>query len=197
MAGDEDDGTRLRIDSVTAPGAPGRIGMCACPGLRHAAATTRGSIASDLEAMRAWGASGLVSLVETEEFWALDIQELPRVAEAAGLWWLHLPMVDMGVPDEYFEAHWTREGPRLAERLRAGESFVLHCWAGLGRTGTIAARLLVEMGLDPEEAIERVRRARTGTIQTLLGKIRRILDGTYIQLDEADEEDTVITGLSG
>lgn len=39
---------------------------------------------------------------------------------------------------------------------------MLHCRGGLGRTETIAARLLVEFGMDPHEAIRRVRAAWTG-----------------------------------
>ena len=38
---------------------------------------------------------------------------------------------------------------------------------GIGRTGTIAARLLVEFGVAPEEAIQMIRRARPGTIETM------------------------------
>ena len=36
----------------------------------------------------------------------------------------------------------------------------------MGRTGTVAARLLVELGEEPDAAIQRVRAARRGTIQT-------------------------------
>ncbi|NYT26421.1 ADP-ribosylglycohydrolase family protein, partial [Alcaligenaceae bacterium] len=43
---------------------------------------------------------------------------------------------------------------------------LLHCRAGLGRAGTLAAHLLVELGTPPAEAVELVRRARTGAIQT-------------------------------
>jgi ADP-ribosyl-[dinitrogen reductase] hydrolase len=45
---------------------------------------------------------------------------------------------------------------------------VIHCLGGLGRTGTIAGRLLVELGSDPETAILQVRRARPGTIQSIM-----------------------------
>ncbi|MDP7292161.1 MAG: hypothetical protein QF497_08015, partial [Verrucomicrobiota bacterium] len=47
-----------------------------------------------------------------------------------------------------------------------GESIVLHCKGGLGRTGTIAARLLVELGMTPGNAILAVREARPGAIET-------------------------------
>jgi ADP-ribosyl-[dinitrogen reductase] hydrolase len=50
--------------------------------------------------------------------------------------------------------------------LTEGELIVVHCLAGLGRTGTLAARVLVEAGAPPERAVESVRRARPGTIQT-------------------------------
>ena len=43
---------------------------------------------------------------------------------------------------------------------------VVHCLAGLGRSGTVAARLLIELGHDPDEAIRRVRLARPGAIQS-------------------------------
>ena len=43
---------------------------------------------------------------------------------------------------------------------------VLHCYAGLGRTGLVAARILIEFGELPVRAIALVRAARRGTIQT-------------------------------
>ena len=41
-----------------------------------------------------------------------------------------------------------------------------HCRGGIGRTGTIAAKLLVEFGYEPAAAITLVRRTRPGTIET-------------------------------
>lgn len=42
---------------------------------------------------------------------------------------------------------------------------MIHCLGGLGRSGTIAARLLVELGVVPDEAINIVRKARPGAIE--------------------------------
>ena len=55
----------------------------------------------------------------------------------------------------------------MRQILSEGGRVVLHCRGGIGRTGTIAARLLVEFGVAPEEAIRMVRRARPGTIETM------------------------------
>jgi ADP-ribosyl-[dinitrogen reductase] hydrolase len=54
----------------------------------------------------------------------------------------------------------------LQAQLCAGETIGLHCGAGLGRTGTVAALILIERGFTPSEAIAAVRRARPGAIET-------------------------------
>ncbi|MCX7144513.1 MAG: hypothetical protein NT123_26490, partial [Proteobacteria bacterium] len=43
---------------------------------------------------------------------------------------------------------------------------LLHCKGGLGRTGTVAAKLLIEFGYSADEAIDIVRNARADTIDT-------------------------------
>jgi ADP-ribosyl-[dinitrogen reductase] hydrolase len=53
----------------------------------------------------------------------------------------------------------------LHARLAAGERVVVHCKGGLGRTGTITARLLVESGVAADSAISLVRTARPGAIE--------------------------------
>jgi protein-tyrosine phosphatase len=44
--------------------------------------------------------------------------------------------------------------------------FPLKLCGGLGRTGTVAGRLLVEFGDEPETAIKKIRAARQGSIET-------------------------------
>ena len=55
---------------------------------------------------------------------------------------------------------------KYARCLRSGGDVLVHCKGGLGRAGMIAARLLVELGMAPEQAIREVRRARKGAIET-------------------------------
>jgi protein-tyrosine phosphatase len=74
----------------------------------------------------------------------------------------------MAVFPTRFEHAWNRAGEDLRRRLVAGEGIVVHCRGGLGRTGIVAARLLVEFGEAPESALFRVRRARTGTVENRL-----------------------------
>lgn len=100
------------------------------------------------------------------EFELLFVSELPKKTRAFGIRWFHLPIVDVWVSDRVFNEEREVVGEELRQILREDGRIVLHCRGGLGRTGTIAARLLVEFGMDPREAIRRVRAARSGAIQT-------------------------------
>jgi ADP-ribosyl-[dinitrogen reductase] hydrolase len=70
------------------------------------------------------------------------------------------------IPDAEFEKVWARRGPELRAILRSGFNVLVHCKGGLGRAGMIAARLLVELGSSPADAVKAVRKVRPGAIET-------------------------------
>jgi len=71
--------------------------------------------------------------------------------------WQHLPMRDFGLgadPQAF------RQGvEQIAHSLVLGEQVLLHCAAGIGRTGTVAACVLKSLGLPRETALSTVRAA--------------------------------------
>ncbi|MBC5782071.1 tyrosine-protein phosphatase [Ramlibacter sp. USB13] len=71
--------------------------------------------------------------------------------------WLHVPMRNFGLPED--PAGFRRDIATLSHDLRGGDIVLLHCAAGLGRTGTAAACLLKALGLPAEDALQRVRDA--------------------------------------
>lgn len=152
---------------ATEPGF-GRMGITFCPGKYDPNAMTGAwarDLAIDLAAIRQWGATALVTLIEDWELKKLRVERLGIEAQQIGLKWFHLPIVDGDVPNADFEREWQTTGPRLLDLLAADQDVVVHCKGGQGRAGTIAARLLVEMGIPAREAILRVRKARAGAIE--------------------------------
>jgi ADP-ribosyl-[dinitrogen reductase] hydrolase len=121
----------------------------------------------DLDAVRDWGAAAVVTLVEPKELVVLRVEHLGEEVLRRRMLWFHLPIIDVSTPDEGFERQWEVAGNELRMLLRSGRDVLVHCRGGLGRAGTIAARLLIELGMEPATAIRQVRAVRPGAIETL------------------------------
>jgi hypothetical protein len=159
----------LQIAEVRASPSHGRIGITFCPGKHDRAAATGAwarDLTADLGVIAGWGARLVLTLVEPAELEALKVPHLGAAVRALGLDWRHLPIADYSVPTEAFERQWVTHGQDIRTLLCSGGDVLVHCKGGLGRAGMMAARLLVELGLPPEQAIREVRRARRGAIET-------------------------------
>lgn len=67
--------------------------------------------------------------------------------------WSCVPMPNFGVPGD--PIGFRREVAQIAQALRDGESVLLHCAAGIGRTGSTAACVLKALGVSTQEALQR------------------------------------------
>jgi atypical dual specificity phosphatase len=81
----------------------------------------------------------------------------------AGLMLIHESVADMTAPSQ-------AQLDRLLKAIQRANTHemgvVVHCSAGLGRTGVILACYFVDQGLNAKNAIARVRRLRPGSIET-------------------------------
>jgi protein-tyrosine phosphatase len=68
---------------------------------------------------------------------------------------IEFPIVDFGVPKDT-EA-FLKLAKHLAKRLQSGENILIHCGAGIGRTGTLAASILVNMDISFHEALDMIK----------------------------------------
>jgi len=100
----------------------------------------------------------MVSLAPPDEIASLSPSYWQAIGEGSlTCRWISLPMQNFGLPADLRAF---REGiAEAAERLRAGDAVMMHCAAGIGRTGTAAACLLKHLGLATDEAMQRVRDA--------------------------------------
>jgi len=160
----------LRIDDVDIPGVPGTIGITLCPGKVQSGAVSGSwerDLSIDMQVVKSWGATAWLNLLTRKEMLNLKVKWLGVAVKEGGIRYYRLPIEDGDIPDAVFEKSWKTVGTQLREELLRGGKILIHCKGGLGRSGMIAARLIVELGATmPEEAIRRVRLARSGAIET-------------------------------
>lgn len=154
------------IDPVKIPGVAGMIGISSCPGLRddYVFDLYSESLVDDIQSIKGWGAAVVMTLMEEAELQRLGVRDLGKHVVALNMIWLHLPLQNMGLPDARFNEKWNMVMPCLCNLLREGQRVLIHCREGVGRAAIAAARLLLELGLTPDEAIAAVRRARPGSL---------------------------------
>lgn len=138
----------------------GRLGLAACPGL--GAGALRNDLESGVRAVRDWPASLAITLMESRELEMLGLAALPERMRTELPLWLHLPIPDQAAPGLAWREQWSLVRLLVAHELQHGRDVFLHCLAGVGRTGTVAALCLMDAGeCDAHEAITRVRLARS------------------------------------
>ena len=159
----------LEIAEVAAGPGMGKIGITFCPGKKQAHAASGAwdrDLVLDFTAIDRWNAAALVTLLEAHELESLGVPRLGNAVHDDHMIWYYLPIRDGGLPDPEFEEIWEQSGRELRAMVRDGFNVLVHCKGGLGRAGTIGARLLVELGMAPQEAVKAVRAARPGAIET-------------------------------
>jgi ADP-ribosyl-[dinitrogen reductase] hydrolase len=161
--------TDLPITVVDMPGyqtsGGARLGLTHCPG-RCGGAYGQRNLDADLATIDAFGAEILITLVEAHEFHRLGVPDFADQARRRSFRWYHVPIPDFGTPSATTWPAWDAARDDVRHVIDRGGCLALHCAAGLGRTGTIAAKLLSERGLTADAAIAEIRRLRPGTIET-------------------------------
>ncbi len=100
----------------------------------------------------------VVSLLENDEASQLDLVGERQAAEHNSISFISFPIPDRGVPVSFGDA--ASLMTRIADQLDAGKNVAVHCRQGVGRSGMIAAGVLVTSGSSPEEAMQAVSSAR-------------------------------------
>lgn len=121
---------------------------------------------STFAALSALGCQRLYRLIEPSERLQPADQLVEDMAAAAGYVVRSLPIRDYSIPD--FKTLMDLRHDRAARQALwgSGGCLALHCHAGAGRSGLIAAWLLMEQGLTVTDAIDQVRTHHPEAIET-------------------------------
>ncbi|MBO6559934.1 MAG: dual specificity protein phosphatase family protein [Nisaea sp.] len=145
----------LGFTEIPVPGTPGSLFI--------------GPLPADEDVVRLIAEKGfdtVLSLATSEELQDLGTPGLRDAFLSHMVNWTHFPIKDFDIPSAADTRAWKSIETILVERLKHGGQVVIHCRAGFGRSGMIAARLLMACGTEPDEAVHIVRTARPGTIET-------------------------------
>ncbi len=127
-----------------------------CPGTKGV------SLVDSIKQLKAQGVTAIVTALSISELEDCGMEALPIETQKQGMHWFNAPIEDDCAPDESFLAQWKTFSTFLHTALNSGEKAALHCMGGSGRTGLLAAHLLLERDWPLERIIQEVQSLRPG-----------------------------------
>jgi protein-tyrosine phosphatase len=134
------------------PGLPsGRLGIMPRP---------RGGedLGQEVSALAAQGVGMVVSLLEPAEARELELQAEGPLCAEHGIRFVQFPIPDRGVPESMSSLSQLLN--EMITVLTQGGTIAVHCRAGIGRTGVVAACALIRLGLPRDRVFQVLSEAR-------------------------------------
>lgn len=142
------------------PLAGGRIGISCVPGRYD-------DYASDIEALLSWRPNLVLTMTSDIELEAIGAEDLPSDLAKANVEWCHFPITDFRAPCAAALSEWPDVKAQAMVVLSGGGKVLVHCYNGCGRSGMAVLKLMIEAGEDREAAIDRLRTARPGAVESV------------------------------
>jgi len=108
------------------------------------------------------GINQIVSLLEKHEEYSVGLSEEEALTIENGMRFVSYPIADMNLPRSV--SSYSRFTYEIFQQISNGINTVVHCRAGIGRTGMITAGILLHEGMAPEEAFELISEKRGITV---------------------------------
>ncbi len=123
----------------------------------------------DFPLLRELGCTHVVTLLKESEF----ANTVGVHTNSAGLEWVWIPVPNGNYPQGEVHQRLLAAMPKLSKLLDEGKSLLIHCSAGIHRTGTVAYGLLRWRGMERDEAMQVIHQIRPVTAEGMLEKRRR------------------------
>tara|TARA_R110002049_G_scaffold105182_1_gene251953 strand:- start:292 stop:789 length:498 start_codon:yes stop_codon:yes gene_type:complete len=132
----------------------GRFIFTPCPGTKNT------SVSEALETLNEAGAKTIITVLSSDEIEALSVSSLGKDTTDKNLKWYQLPIEDDCEPAEAFNKTWEFAKDKILTLLEHKETVAIHCRGGSGRTGLMAAILLLETGENWEDVKQQIQSIR-------------------------------------
>lgn len=130
-----------------------------CPG-------TKGiDLQTSITQLKQAGAMAVITLMTDEEMVGLEVDALPTVCKKHELQWFHLPIEDDEAPAAEYQQKWDSQQQKIHNILDQNGTLVIHCRGGSGRTGLMAAILMLERGTEFDQAVSMVKGLRPNALK--------------------------------
>lgn len=186
---------KLRIAELVAGNLGGSIGLTLVAG----EPSDTVNIDLQLDAAADWDAAAVTTFEKIGEL-KFDGIAVGDAVRNRFMEWHPFPAGAVDAPGAAFMKAWCRHGARLRNLVAAGNKVLVHCDADPQHAGMVVARLLVETGSEPGDAIATVRRELgvgaigTGAPEAWVRAVQRLGDRV---VDEAGARDRALGALLG
>lgn len=119
---------------------------------------SRGWIDYEFVGIAKYGIHQVVSLLEKSESFDLGLQDEKALCEQNAMGFLSFPIEDHDFPVSITQ--YKKLIRNLYHDIAGGKNTVIHCRAGIGRTGIVAAGILFHCGFEPKQALQLISNKR-------------------------------------
>ena len=130
--------------------ANGMLGLSPMPGescsVMGEGSRIRRNLASDLQRIKDWGATDVISLLPADAFIDHDITSMEADVQALGMGFVHLPVTGLASATQWAESEWLSGAQVVAQMLRSGRHPVIHADHVADGPRHLAMAVLLELG---------------------------------------------------
>ena len=154
------------ISWIPVPGKDNQsFGVSNCPGKHQNSLLKKLSLKNDLNSIWNQEINCIVSLITKDELKKLDINDFDKTITEYGFEHYSVEIQDLGIPSTNQLGTFKILTKNIIGAIKTEKKVLIHCNAGLGRSGLFAGILVKEM-TDINHPIDYIRKFRKGAIET-------------------------------